>query len=76
VQKIGNNAFNYCQDCRSLIFDNFSANPQWAGNDIFGNWDNYGYRTVSVTGSYTSVWTSQDALNYAKSKGLPQNWEA
>jgi hypothetical protein len=74
VIEISDMAFAQCTGFNNLIFNNFNANPQWSGLDVFDGWDSSIGGVVSVTGSYTTTWTSQMALEYAQSKGLSYDW--
>jgi hypothetical protein len=75
VEHTGAFCFGLCYRFQTLIFNNFNTEPQNDNTSLFGNWNEYG-GIVSVTGSYTMTWTSQDALNYAQIRGLPNTWTA
>jgi hypothetical protein len=66
---IGAYAFSSCYGFHNLNFDDFTIAPSWNKESQFSGWSNSG--SVTSTGS----WSQLEALQYAKDRGLPSDWQ-
>jgi hypothetical protein len=65
-------AFFDCENFTSLTFSGFDEEPDW-GEGIFTSWKDTDNPKVDST---SSVWTNQEARDFAVTKGLGLNWVA
>ncbi|MDR2654216.1 MAG: leucine-rich repeat protein, partial [Mycoplasmataceae bacterium] len=73
VIEVGDSAFEGCSSFTLIEFNAFTNEPTWTGENIFSGWKESGTGSKKVY-AQNGTWTSSQAFQFAKKKGLNNSW--